>query len=566
MADTSTIKEFLVALGFKVDEAGLKKFGSGIVTATKTVVGLGSALFGAQAALTAFVSQAAEYFEKLYYSSQRAGTTIENLKSLQFAFGQTGMSADNAAGMLEQFRMSLRLNPAMEGLLNGFGVATRGIDGKLKDTKVVFNDFVRYLKSLGPESFFIAAQWAQMFGVSPQQLLMLADGLDKQEEAEKRYSKIAQRMGSTLDEYGPKSVEFMNKLRELGTVVDLLWKGIAGDLMSALEPAMKEFEEFLISETPKIHTFIQNTLKEIDQIIDGYKWIKNHLPSFTNSTQNYENGPKKGTIPGYLWNFLHFGMPQATEDKDTRDAIKSIPDKILDGFKRFHEWWVGHPDTSPTSGSGFDPKMVHEVSYRKDYTPSWAGGKQASGEAGKLFGLIEQTFKLPKGMLDRVWDQESARGQRMLSRSGAMGHFQFMPGTAKRFGLDDPNDLLKSANAAGKYLHFLLQKFGGDVAKALAGYNWGEGSVDAAVAAHGSSWLRYAPAETRNYVSRIMRGSLGETSKNLQPPGSSPTIHQKTDIHIQGGQDPHRTAQEVAVRQRGVNADIIRNLRGVVYA
>ena len=125
---------------------------------------------------------------------------------------------------------------------------------------------------------------------------------------------------------------------------------------------------------------------------------------------------------------------------------------------------------------------------------------------GKTFKAIENAFNLPGGILDRVWAAEFGRGKNMLSPAGALGHFQFMPGTAKRYGLSDPFDLTQSANAAGQYLGDLMHRFGGDIAKALAGYNWGEGNVDKDVAAHGADWWKFLPRETENYLQRILGG------------------------------------------------------------
>ena len=84
----------------------------------------------------------------------------------------------------------------------------------------------------------------------------------------------------------------------------------------------------------------------------------------------------------------------------------------------------------------------------------------------------------------------------MLSPAGAQGHFQFMPDTAKQYGLADPNDLPQSADAAGRYFRDLSGKYGGDVRKMLAAYNWGPSNVD-------RKGLEKMPAETRDYVETI---------------------------------------------------------------
>lgn len=123
---------------------------------------------------------------------------------------------------------------------------------------------------------------------------------------------------------------------------------------------------------------------------------------------------------------------------------------------------------------------------------------QPRGES--LFSSIEQENGLPSGLLDSVWSAESARGKNMgPSRAGAQGHFQFMPGTAKRYGLEDPSDLEQSAIAAGRYLGDLMELHHGDVRKAVASYNWGEGNVL-------RKGMERMPTETRGYVTKVLGG------------------------------------------------------------
>jgi hypothetical protein len=124
--------------------------------------------------------------------------------------------------------------------------------------------------------------------------------------------------------------------------------------------------------------------------------------------------------------------------------------------------------------------------------------------AQELFSQLERQHGLPSGLLDAVWAKESARGKQMRSPVGAMGHFQFMPATAKEYGLTNPDDLTQSAGAAAKMYGNLLKQYGGDLPKALAAYNWGSGNLE-------RKGLDRAPAETRDYIATI--------SSKVQPKG-----------------------------------------------
>lgn len=137
-----------------------------------------------------------------------------------------------------------------------------------------------------------------------------------------------------------------------------------------------------------------------------------------------------------------------------------------------------------------------------DYTKFGKGGGLA---ANSLFSRLERQHGLPEGLLDSMWAQESARGQKMLSPKGAKGHFGFMDPTAKQYGLKDPNDLTESASAAARMMHDMLRWSGGNLPKALAGYNWGAGNVQ-------NFGLDRAPLETLNYMQQVPARMSGASS------------------------------------------------------
>lgn len=104
---------------------------------------------------------------------------------------------------------------------------------------------------------------------------------------------------------------------------------------------------------------------------------------------------------------------------------------------------------------------------------------------------------------------ESALNPRAVSRSGAGGLWQFMPGTGRELKLyqdeyvDERMEPVKSTEAACKYLRDLYNTFG-DWELALAGYNCGPGAVRRAMRRSGGDtfWTIYdaLPKETRSYV------------------------------------------------------------------
>ena len=111
---------------------------------------------------------------------------------------------------------------------------------------------------------------------------------------------------------------------------------------------------------------------------------------------------------------------------------------------------------------------------------------------------------------------ESAYDPFAYSSGHAAGPWQFIPGTARHFGLrsswwyDGRRDILASTNAALTYLEQLHRRFDGDWLLALAAYNAGGGTVSRAIKRNQKQgkptdfWSLQLPRETRVYVPRLL--------------------------------------------------------------
>jgi len=106
---------------------------------------------------------------------------------------------------------------------------------------------------------------------------------------------------------------------------------------------------------------------------------------------------------------------------------------------------------------------------------------------------------------------ESGLNAHARSRVGAVGYWQFMPGTARHFSLrsdtwvDERRDLDRSTRAAATYVTQLYNYFQ-DWSLVLAAYNAGEGRVDRVIrrAGHRDFWRLPLPAETRNHIPKFI--------------------------------------------------------------
>src|SRR5262245_12584733 len=80
-------------------------------------------------------------------------------------------------------------------------------------------------------------------------------------------------------------------------------------------------------------------------------------------------------------------------------------------------------------------------------------------------------------------NQESRFNPNAVSPAGAQGVAQFMPDTARRFGLGNPFDPIASFDAWGRYMRLMLDMLSGRYDLALAGYNSGENRAEYKAAA-----------------------------------------------------------------------------------
>lgn len=116
-------------------------------------------------------------------------------------------------------------------------------------------------------------------------------------------------------------------------------------------------------------------------------------------------------------------------------------------------------------------------------------------ETPALVAQAEARHRLPRGLLAALIQVESAGIPHRISRAGAMGPGQLMPGTARQLGVGDPFDSRANIDGAGRLLGQHLARFG-KVRLALAAYNAGPGAVRGRVPENG---------QTPQYVARVMR-------------------------------------------------------------
>lgn len=183
---------------------------------------------------------------------------------------------------------------------------------------------------------------------------------------------------------------------------------------------------------------------------------------------------------------------QQQDERDYWESTKNLLSKIADALISPAGAATMQPDTS-----GYQPNVPLNAQAARLGAKGRAFLQAMAGE----FGALEGKYGLPAGLLSSLSAAESGGDPYAVSPKGAKGPFQFMDGTARDLGLKgmDVYDPHKSADAAARYLRYLLDATGGDLEKALASYNWGLGNVQ-------KKGMDNLPSETRNYVPKVMAG------------------------------------------------------------
>jgi membrane-bound lytic murein transglycosylase D len=199
---------------------------------------------------------------------------------------------------------------------------------------------------------------------------------------------------------------------------------------------------------------------------------------------------------------------------------------VADPKQGFHDLFVSNGNTSFNSAQ-LNPQAV---SFVQDYVEKFGKSMESLKTSGRPYLNMMDEILIRHGLpkeLKYLAVIESQLKSNIRSWAGAVGPWQFMPVTARNYGLrvgkhyDERTDYSKSTNAACLYLTSLFSMYG-DWLLVIAAYNGGPGNVNSAIRKSGSRdfWTlqNYLPAESRNHVKKfiathyIMEGQGGVTT------------------------------------------------------
>ncbi|ENL8942454.1 lytic transglycosylase catalytic [Escherichia coli] len=255
--NAETIKDFLVSLGFSVDDAGAKKFGAVLAGTTANVIKMGLAVEGAALSVVAFTAKIASGLDNLYWASQRTGATVQGIQSIGYAVSQVGGSVDAARSSLESLSRFIRNNPGAEGFLNRLGVQTRDASGNMRDMAAIFTGVGQKLSSM---PYYRANQYAQMLGIDENTLMAMRRGVGL---FSAQYSEMVKAIGFNADQAALSSNRFMTSLKSLGEMAGMARDKIGSNLADGLAGQIDNLRKKIIENFPKIEVTITKVIKGI---------------------------------------------------------------------------------------------------------------------------------------------------------------------------------------------------------------------------------------------------------------------------------------------------------------
>ena len=163
---------------------------------------------------------------------------------------------------------------------------------------------------------------------------------------------------------------------------------------------------------------------------------------------------------------------------------------------------VGVSQKSDTEQIESPLKNKDEVSRLNLLTPPLAESPPVTLNSPTAFDPIIKKasirYGVDEGLIKAVIKMESNFNPTAVSKAGARGLMQLMPGTAAGLGVKDSFNPEQNIMAGTRFLRDMLDRYNGDLDSALAAYNWGPGNLEKSRGA-------FLPKETKEYLVKVKK-------------------------------------------------------------
>ena len=550
----AVIKEFLVGLGFQVDEAGLKKFDEGIKSASLKVAAFGAASVAAAGAVVAFVGSVANRLDAIGDTADRIGTTAEELMRLQYVATLSGSSAEAAASAMEN--LGRIAGEASQGIGRGakvfadLGLSAKDASGNLKPTSQLLAEVGDKIKDLSRQEQVAVLS---KLGIDPSMIGAITGGM---QELAGEFDALYKAAGVDLNQAAEASGAFNDALDRLSMTFDAVKTAVAIKFMPQIARSIDTVRQFLVQNLPKIIGAVQPIFSLILRIAEAFITLAARIGSGIATILGWfvkMNDATDGWA-GYLlaaaaaWKFLNLSF--LATPLGILLSLAAVVALLIDDFLTFKEGG----DSLIDWGSGFGIVM--------------------QGVTAILAGLLAGLVAVKAAIFAKAAAIAFAQGA-MAAWTAAVGVFNTVMGVAKivmaafnAVMAANPIGLVVLAIAGLIAAGYLLIEnwetvkgwFSGFFDWILAGFN--------KVKEIGGAIAEFFGFGGSQNAAKATGATTGAPSLAPSPQaaaavtGGNQNVNQQTQIVVQGSGSPDATARAVAGQQNRVNADMARNMRG----
>ncbi len=243
---SEVLQEYLVALGWKNDEASQKKIVAALDTMSMKVDSVASAIESLTSRVVGATRRMADSFGELYYASQRTNVSAGYIKAFSYAVSQMGGSADAAAGSIERFSERLRSSPGNGGywaMLRSMGVTARDTEGALRQLGAAFRRL----------PYYRAKQYAESLGIDEDTMRAMIRNVD---QFTARYAEKMRAVGLDPETAARNAATFRNTWRDTLDTISVVIDKVADELLKAFGGDFKRLNEWLLENADKIAKII----------------------------------------------------------------------------------------------------------------------------------------------------------------------------------------------------------------------------------------------------------------------------------------------------------------------
>ncbi|MFZ4835759.1 lytic transglycosylase domain-containing protein [Rouxiella sp. Mn2063] len=494
----------------------------GVTAAAAGFLGIGAGLYGIKQLFTSTANE----IVRASTQAKFFGSDVNKVFGVQRGFKQAGLNGDAFISAAGSARMALAniQDPTIFGGLTGaaqnlmvLGARTGLNINQLGDPNKALSEFTRYSKTHSQDNLM---------------QVMSAAGFDPTDAAKIKSGELK----SLVDSETKKSNITAEQVKEQENLVATLgqldseFSRLRQDLAVAFAPevidAMKAFGAWMKDHQGDIVGFFRNAGDKVKAFTDAVGGAENALKILAAGYIGSKVvGGTGGLIRGAVGGAAALGgaalAPAAVATAGALAAIllpgnigQDVHDTVTDApwMKNIRQW-------------------VAAGGAANDYKPEWSDDPAAFADA---LNKQQSNAVNNDALLDAIRHVESSGNPNAVgpqTKYGqAVGHYQFMPDTAKDLGLrvsggvDERRDPEKSREAAANYMGQLLKRYNGNLEDSLRAYNWGMGNVDQWIeqgrgggfSNKKGDWVPM-PSETREYPGKVFANIKVEPEISQQP-------------------------------------------------